>query len=184
MKIVPLNESQVARLYPCLEEAFPPDELKPLYRILLSMKQDAYDALGLMEEDKLLGYAFFVKTKQHVLLDYFSVLPEFRGQGIGAAFLQLLSAYCRAAESVLVEVEDPAYAETQPQHQMQQRRLTFYLRNGFFSTGVQVFVFGVHYLLLGCHAEDTHDPERIKALYRAHYRAMLPANLYERNIHI
>lgn len=179
MEIIHLTDAQLTALYPCLKEAFPPDELKPLSRMLSARRQNAYDCLGLTAQDELVGYALFVRTGRHVLLDYFSVLPAHRNHGVGAAFLQLLSDYFLSAESVLVEVEDPAYAQSEQDRQLQQRRLDFYLRNGFVSTGVQALVFGVQYLLLTYGAHPAISPDEVKALYRSHYRAMLPATMYK-----
>lgn len=178
--LIPLSCDQVSVLYPTFRESFPTDELKPLERILADMARGRYHCMGLTKENQLLGAAYFVRTEQHLLLDYLLILPSYRNQGLGSAFLHLLTNRFSEADSVLVEVDDPAYTLDL----IAARRLRFYLRNGFISTGVQAYVFGVHYLILRFADEHSPSAETVKEIYSGHYHAQLSRRMYEQNVKI
>lgn len=183
MDIISLTKDQVTSLYPHMKEAFPADELKPLSRILAGMDKGTYECKGLTDHGDMVGYAVFVRTGDHMLFDYLSVLPMYRNQGMGGIFLKMLDDYFASADSVIVEVEDPAYAENEADQHLQQRRKQFYERNGFVNTGVSTLCFGVHYLLLMHHAHIL-DAETVKQLYLDHYQAMLPKLMFRRFIQV
>ena len=100
---------------------FPPDELKPLDRIEVSINEGKYLCIGAFGEDgKLVAYAFFVMTGDKCLLDYYAVIPELRGKGIGSAFL---SEAIRKADSLRSEPGSALPHRTElPEPQRQQNR--------------------------------------------------------------
>ena len=69
---------------------FPKDELKPLSMIKKSISKNQYVCLGIYSHEELSGYAFFVCLDKFCLLDYFAILSDRRGTGIGSSFLELL----------------------------------------------------------------------------------------------
>ena len=85
---------------------FPADELKPLDRMEVSLREGTYKCVGAFEAGAFRAYAFFVIIGSRCLLDYFGVVPEMRGKGVGTAFLkEVLSSL--EAELILIEIEDP-----------------------------------------------------------------------------
>ena len=178
-----LNREQLISLYPEVKRAFPADERKSLHWLLRSYDAGTYDCFGLTAEDGLRGYAYFFRTGSHALLDYFCILPAWRDQGLGGTFLALLADYFRTVDSVLAEVEDPAFAENDADRGLQERRIAFYLRNGFTDSGVSVLVFGVHYLLL-YRAGAPLTEDAVRGIYRQHYQAMLPPAMFHRHVRI
>lgn len=181
LTIKPLTGQEVSWFYEThLQNDFPPDERKPLTRILAAMDCGTYLPLGAFEGRIPVGYAFFVKTESDYLLDYFAVFPDKRNQGYGSQLLQQLKAVLNNASSILVEVENPDYAESEEEAVLRSRRLHFYLRCGFQNTHVNANTFGVNYLLL--EQSENRTPEETKQLYQKHYRAMLPDSMFREMI--
>ncbi len=154
---------------------FPADELKPLDRMEVSLREGTYKCLGAFEAGAFRAYAFFVIIGSRCLLDYFGVVPEMRGKGVGTAFLkEVLSSL--EAELILIEIEDPEEGA------MQLRRKSFYLNAGCIDTTVCFTTFGVKFLLLEYPTKIKHTSEEIEEGYREIYRAILPKSMFERNI--
>ena len=184
MRIVKIDMEQVGILYPRLQEAFPKAELKSLKRIKESIRKDTYDCFGLEENSEIIGCAYFVKTGHDAMLDYLCVWPDKRNNGCGSASLAALRGYFDEMNSVIAEVEDPDTAQNDDERTLRTRRLGFYLRNGFVDTGVRAVIFNVRYRVIRFDDGKAFEKEEIREIYRAHYRAMLPENLYEQYIDI
>ena len=156
---------------------FPADELKPLDRIEVSLREGTYRCIGAYEEGAFRAYAFFVIIGDRCLLDYFGVVPSVRGKGVGTTFLkQVLSSL--DMELILIEIEDPEEGEIE----IRCRRKHFYLNAGCRDTNVRFITFGVKFLLLEYPTEVTHSAEDIEDGYREIYKAILPQSMFERNI--
>lgn len=176
-----LQEADVREIYHRhMAHDFPRAELKPLQRILSAMRDGTGAFVGCYEDEQLCGYAFLMRHKDSLLLDYFAVLHELRGQGLGSHFMQaLLESY--GNDGLICEIDDPDFAPDEASRTVMLRRQRFYLRNGFRSTGVRVTTFGVHFLLLEP-AALPHDSQTIRQRYAGHYRAMLPGWMFRRAI--
>lgn len=81
-------------------------------------------------------------------MDYLAIDPDHRNSGAGTRLLQLLADHLAGDGSVLIEVEDPAYAINEDDMSLRNRRLYFYLRNGCKDTMTRVKCFGVEFILL------------------------------------
>lgn len=183
MTIVSLSKEQVADVFQIhLCQDFPPEERKPLNVILNAMDAGKYECFGLLEEE-LLGYAFFIKLGEDYLLDYLAIVRGKRDLGLGSVFLRELSRQLAAADSLILEVEEPSSAENEADATLRSRRKAFYLRNGFSDTGVNGEAFGVNFRLLELSVKP-HSQAEISALYLEHYRAILPPRLFENNVKI
>lgn len=183
MHLVPLSILKVCQIYLRYVKCdFPPEERKPLWIILRAVLRKQYECYGWMDGQQLAGYAFFVATGNHRLLDYFAVLPQLRSQGIGSAFCRAITDTFSHAESILVEVENPDFAKSAQDINLQNRRLQFYLRNGFMDTGINADTFGVNYRILECPRSFPHTPAQIRQFYQAHYQASLPDSVFQEMI--
>ncbi len=181
MTVVPLSKDQVAEIYQAhLCQDFPPDEQKTLDIILKAMDAGKYECYALTE-DELLGYAFFVKLEQDYLLDYLAIVRGKRDLGLGSVFLKELALQMKSAKSMIVEVEEPASGKNEAERTLRSRRKAFYLRNGFYDTGVNAEAFGVNFRLLEP-SEKPRSQEDIKELYLRHYGALLPPRIFEAQI--
>ena len=173
---------EVYEKYICYD--FPFDERKPLSRIEQSIREGRYLCVGAFAEDGgFLAYAFFVFEKDACLLDYYAVVPEMRGKGIGSAFLRRAVEQC-SSEVTIIEIDDPESEVPEEEKRSRGRRLDFYMKAGAINTNVHVLVFGVEYLLLEYPLKKTHDEDTIADGYCAIYRSILPKKMYEQNISV
>lgn len=153
MDLHPLTLQQTKELYhPCLARDFPPDELMPwpwMERLILQGKQAS---VGFYDQQGLAAYAVFVLEGPHspaVLINYFAVQPDRRGQGVGSQCLRLLrQALNGTGVSLLFEVESPEHARDQAELAVRRRRVSFYQRCGAVMTGVDSVLFGVDYHIM------------------------------------
>ena len=161
---------------------FPEDELKPLWTILKAMDQGKYECLGLFDGDAMVGYTFLVKLGKDYLVDYLAVYPDKRNSGAGGVMVNLLAEYLRDADNIIVEVENPEYAENEDQKELQSRRLAFYYRNGCADTGLRVKTFGVPFLILRMGESSCNDLDALWELYQSFYREVLPKEMFEKSV--
>lgn len=126
-------------------QAFPKSERKPFRLMKKKTREGMMELLVICEKKELLGLAITVRYQDMVLLDYFAIKKDRRGQGTGSRALELLKqryADCR----FLLEIELP---ETEGSGQdLRIRRKSFYLRNGMHETGIKVCLFLVPMELL------------------------------------
>jgi GNAT superfamily N-acetyltransferase len=161
---------------------FPDDERKPLSRIEQSIREGRYLCVGAFgEDDAFLAYAFFVFTGEICLLDYYAVVPEMRGKGVGSAFLKEAVNHAGFGTNI-IEIEDPEAGDSDEEKKARERRLGFYLNAGCVNTNVHVLVFGVEYLLLEYPVNMVHSGKEITDGYFSIYRSILPKKMYEANI--
>ena len=96
MKIVLLNVEQAQSIYRSqMVRDFPESELKPFASVQGMMTRGLYEPLAFYDEaGALMAYAWQAVLPQcrNVLLDYFAVLPQYRGSGVGTAVLKELAA--------------------------------------------------------------------------------------------
>ena len=167
--------AQVEALYEeRLKKDFVRSELRPLSSMRRSWERSAYDCYGLFDGDEILGYAFFVRLGNNYLLDYLAIAEERRDEGLGSAFLRRLADGMKEANCMVVEVEDPDRAGDAESRAIRERRLQFYLRNGYRDTELRSVVFGVAYRILEVPTAGTHPTGELREVYRELYRSILP----------
>lgn len=170
---------------------FPPEELKPFYMIEDMWNRNHYFAYGFYKtvttEEKprevLRAYAYFVADyeKRMLLLDYFAVIPDTRGNGYGSAALQQLREICADWKGIVIEVEDNELAEDEAVRDIRNRRIAFYTRNGCHMTSTRSYVFGVDYRIMVLPVADERAEEdmaqKVTGIYRCmHNEALLKEN--------
>lgn len=166
-----LTNEQIASVYnEHMIEDFPPEELKPLEKILGALKIGRYACYGIFSDEEFSGYVFLERINNDYLIDFIATFPQKRNGGLGAELLAVLADALKDSDSVLGEVEDPAFADTEEARLLQTRRLGFYLRNGIIDTGVKATTFGAHYLILELPTGHPHSSEEICDLYNKQYR--------------
>ena len=177
IRVTELNPEQVTELYKgVMAEDFPRNERRPLAFILRAMEEGRYEALGLWENGRLLGYAFLLRQGRCYLFDYLATLSSERNRGLGRIFLAQIADHLRGrADCVIGEVEDPGHAKSEDEKALRIRRLGFYMRNGYLDTGVCCELFGVRYRLIELDLGTVHSADEIRALYKAQYDAAYPA---------
>ena len=132
---------------------FPKGELRPLFATMPLFKKGIYTCYGYYDGNTLLAYATFIHHKEHGdrLLDYMAVIPVYRSQGIGQAFLTSLINLFEAEHlttGLLIEVETPEAANNPDDQHTRHRRIQFYARCGAITLPIRGITFGVDYQIL------------------------------------
>lgn len=155
MHINKLTADEIERVYKTyMKKDFPPSELKPLSHILKSVEEGYGFSLGIYEEGNLSGYAVFILCEETkcALLDYFAIVKDRRGEGLGHQALSCIAAYLREdlpqIEGLYIESERISAAENEEQRQIRQRRIAFYRSCGCEMTALRSVLFGVDYSVL------------------------------------
>ncbi|MCC8098645.1 MAG: GNAT family N-acetyltransferase [Clostridiales bacterium] len=161
-----------------IREDFPRGKRRPLFSMEKMLKTGRYDCYGYYRNGNLIAYACYILTQSgsYALLDYFAVIPELRGQGIGSEFLRALQRNMSVKCGVFLEAENPGSAKSEDEQQTRERRIRFYLSNGAKLTNSNCLLFGVDYNILFIPAGSAADiPEKecqhhaVEALYREIY---------------
>ena len=172
--------SQIESLYKSrLEKDFTEDERKPLSSMKRSWEEGNYDCFGLLCGEEILGYAFFVSKGNNCLLDYFAIKEDRRNEGLGSIFRKQLADVMAKGKCVIVEVEDPDQANSFDDKTLRDRRLRFYLTNGYLETSLKSSVFGVPYRILEASDNIPHTTGSIRAAYTDLYRSILPKEFFQ-----
>ena len=174
MKISELDEKQISETY-CdfIIPNFPRNERRPLKNMIGLLHDGKYTALGAFDEnDTIIGVAYLVRSGNIRMLDYLAVRDDMRNHGIGAGILSALREYCADDEYLILETEDPDRAKTEDEKTLQNRRLNFYLRNGFIFTGVRVKLFGAYFRIMSDRVIDDADIEKMKEHYLLMYSTL------------
>lgn len=161
---------------------FPPAELKPLRRILAMQADGAYTVLAQIDEDAgVLAYACLCHKTEPRLMDYYAVTENWRGRGVGSAFLKEVLQSSHGDVGIMVELESPQEAQNEDDFNRRQRRVRFYERLGFLPTESRARIFGVHYDIYA-----THPPEKpVDELLTKIYRYFVPENdVFDREIFV
>lgn len=184
IEIKKLNIKQVIRVYNySLKKDFPINERRPLLIIIKGMLKGTYEPLGAFYKGKLIGYAFFLKYNNDYLWDYLAVFEKYRCKGAGSQIIKAIKDYYKTANSVIGEVENPDYADSNESRELMTRRYNFYLRNGCIDTGVKAVTFGARFIIIQI-SGNILDEFKIAKLYRKHYKVSLPKHLYNNNIKV
>ena len=176
-----MDFSEIEMLYNTkLRKDFSPDELKPLDSMRRSWIKNEYACFGLFENEKNVGYAFYLCRKGNFLLDYLAIDREYQRKGLGSLFLRQLAEYTEEAECVICEVENPDTAENEEQRKVREQRMQFYLRNGYRKTELTAVVFGVNYRILELPMMKEHSLKELRRIYTEIYHSSLPEEIFKK----
>ncbi len=155
MNLKELSPQEFTTIYKTyMTKDFPPDELKPLERMLYTMQTGLSSAFGLYENDELRAYAVFIvpEGKPYGLLDYLAVVRQYRATGIGHHFFTLIGDALKEKypwlEGFFIETENIDYAKDETERETRRRRIAFYEKNGCEKTRLGSRLFGVTYTIL------------------------------------
>lgn len=174
-----LEDTEITFLYDTyMRQDFPVDELKPLSHIIKSVEEGYGFSLGLYEEERLAGYAVFILCEETkcALLDYFAILSDRRGEGLGHRAFSLFDTYFKEnlplVEGIYIESERIAAAENEMQRLTRERRIAFYESCGCEMTDLRAVLFGVDYSVLYKRllSEGEASRESLDALYRKMFK--------------
>ncbi len=180
-----LTKTEIKEIYDIYTAVdFPPAELKSWNTLSAGYDSGYYSGYGYYENDSLLAYAFLVRIdggeESTYILDYYAVLEDMRGKGIGSEMLDIIREKINAA--LFCEAEDPDYAETEKERNDRIRRISFYKKNGFTDTGVRSRIFGSDFVNLELPAGKLHDRQSVIQITGEMYRMYLNDHMYRKQI--
>ncbi len=130
---------------------FPENERKSLERMRQLRDLGLYECCALEQNGHPCAYAMFSSAPgcACLLLDYFAVDCRMRGQGVGTAALDAIGRYTRGrAQGVILETEDPAFAQNPQELAVRRRRIAFYQRCGARLTDLRLWLYDVDYRVM------------------------------------
>lgn len=156
MRLIQTDETQkelseqIKALY---VQAFPKAERKPYALMEEKQRQGRMQIWAIVEENteslkklpEFCGFAITILYKDMVLLDYFAIHPEKRGNGIGSKALKILKEKY-ADQCFFLEIESTsvdAKELSEKEQQIRMKRKQFYHQNGMKDTGLEVILFGI-----------------------------------------
>ena len=179
MPIQKLEIPQLEKLYHAhMEKDFVPQELRPWHSVKHLTEQGCYATFACREEGQLVAYAAFARCEAGVLLDYFAVVPQLRGKGVGSRFFRELKGVFPQFEApcIFIEVESLESACSPEEREVRRRRIQFYQRCGCEGTPIFAHLFGVEYQIMTFPLEEGPSPsleELEDALLRL-YQVIIP----------
>lgn len=128
-----------------MKKDFPPLELKPLNAIKYSVQKGWYVMYIAYDEKGVKGYACIADCGEGFgFLDYFAIVNNYRGTGVGTEFFAALRTLCDF-ECIILETESIESAKSEEEDFTRKRRIAFYKKSGCIDTGCMYNVFGVEY---------------------------------------
>ena len=149
------------RIYALNELVFPEEERIPSHKLYYFIEQFHCDTYAFYETAEFIGYTIIMISKEDRIgyLWYLAITPEKQNQGYGSQSLQKLAALY-PEYTIVLDMEQVDKTCDNPMQR--QKRLNFYLRNGYTRTYMGMSYFGVDYELL-CNREsfDIHDFQKM-----------------------
>ncbi len=140
-----IANGEIEKIKTLYYEAFPKEEQKPFELISQKQAEGLVEILSIKNENNFCGLVLLAKSENLVLLDYFAIVKEFRGQKIGSEVLRILQDRFKH-EKLIIEIENSnAVCENKSERI---RRKHFYLKNGLKQVPFEVDLFGVEMEIL------------------------------------
>jgi len=135
------ERNRIRELY---ERSFPKDERIPFVRLLRFLNEER-----IMEavycDGELIGMTYVFLDEDIIYLAYLCVREDWRDQGLGTRILKhLYDAY--PERRFIIDIEETRKEDENYEEELKRR--SFYLRNGFESTGIFYRFYNVDYELL------------------------------------
>lgn len=147
-------------------EAFPEEDRYPFWTIKQCAESEDIDFQGIYMDGRLIGFVYLIHYLEFVYLFYLAVKADERNHGCGSQILQdLIAKY--PDKKLLLCIDAPNNKD-----EMRDRRRSFYLRNGLYSTNTILDNHGYLYEIL-C---SDRDFKPSKDIISAIYKTLAPAN--------
>lgn len=132
--IRPMELAELTGFYERIQRDFSCGEYAPYAVIYQQLQDHLQKALVFCEGKQDLAYSVCADSHNngYVLISLLAVCKEFRGQGIGSAFMKTSRVMYEHKQAILVEVERPDHAKTLEEANSRRRRIEFYEKAGFY----------------------------------------------------
>lgn len=154
----------IAKIYGLYQKAFPKSERKPFLTILKNQKRGIGDIWCCRDGGSFVGFATTLNGSGSLVLDYLAIDSARRSSGYGTRILKHLRGIY-PGKAIIIEIEDPDFPCDD--REKRQRRREFYMRNGFFQTGMRISFFGVRMEILS--TDSSTGEKELFELYRLCY---------------
>lgn len=134
------TEEQLGKVKELYLKSFPEEELKPFSMLVENSKMRVCEILYIEEDGEFLGIAIMALYQDMVLLDYFAIDDDKRGNGIGGRALALLLKRYKGKRFFL---EAECLEVPCDNLEQRERRMKFYHRCGMEYNGIRAKVRGV-----------------------------------------
>ena len=140
------DRERIEKIHKLYESAFPPDERLPFERILQKRDAGTMTLLSIENESgEFLGFANITLCFDALALNYFAILPEWRGKGFGTEVIVELKKR-HPDRSIVIDIEDDCVESENPEQR--KRRRLFYERLGFCIMPYRLSIFGVPSIIM------------------------------------
>lgn len=143
--VKPYTCLQWFKIYLLYKKAFPIYERKPFAMIFQTFQKGVCDVWFIEDNNTFIGLAITLNDKDVVLLDYFAIDEQLRGQGYGSKVLQELQKLYNN-ERLFIEIESTLINSDNQEERL--KRKQFYLKNGMRELGILANVFGTEMELM------------------------------------
>lgn len=145
ISLIPAVPDEIKKIKKLYREAFPARERKPFSLFVRLRKAGKGEIFAVRRNGDFAGMIITADCGGAVLLDYFAILPEMRGGGVGSAALAALAmTYSGRRLFLMAEERDPSALNAEER----EKRVAFYIRNGYAAPGAVIIEFGNRYELL------------------------------------
>lgn len=117
-----LIDNYSEELWEIYNASFPPDERRSRNHQKEIMKNNKYNVIPFLNNNKLIGFLAYWDLSDFIFIEHFAFSSEVRGMGFGSKYLEKFLK--KASKIVILEVE-PVYDD------ITLRRVCFYKRLGF-----------------------------------------------------
>lgn len=155
MKLNPNYKDSLEKIEYLYLTAFPKNERKPFDLILDKCNNGSMEIISIQNDNNnFLGFAIIILHDDIVLLDYFTIAPESRGQNVGSTALKMLFERYKNQRFIL-EIENTEIESDNAEER--KRRKAFYLKNGMSVMPFKVNLIGVEMEVLTHNCEVTYE---------------------------
>lgn len=116
------TRKKLSRIFSAYESTFPADERRDENQFLALLENPDSFIFAVKSQDDFVGYVILWKLSDFYFLEHFEVFEEFRNLKLGS---QILTEVKEKFDNIVLESE-PSHLD-----EMAERRINFYLRNGF-----------------------------------------------------
>lgn len=103
-----------------------------LFYLMISRGKAKY--YSFYEDKELVGLIYYFDTKEYVYVLYLAVNPDIRSKGYGSKILEWINNHTK--KKIVIDIE--SVKENSNNSEQRQKRLNFYLKNGFNLTNIIV----------------------------------------------
>lgn len=176
--IRPMKAAELKEFYKHIEQDFLPEEHAPYAVLYRQLQSGIQEGLVFCKGTRDLAYSICAAdhANGYALISLLAVYEEYRGKGIGSAFMGALREMYGHKQAILVEVEKPELSQTPEEEQSRWRRIEFYEKAGFYLIeGIEYSIWDVpmHLMALPLQASRQKVDEGIgQAIYEIYLALM------------